>query len=416
MLVYEFASGGGLAGQAVPASLVREGLAMRTALVADLAAIGGHEIVTTTDIRFTRAAPSGVEVVPILPGGAATLDALMASADAVWLVAPETNRCLERLAARVEQRGKKLLGPGAAVIRRASDKGTLPHRLARSGVRHPQTCVLAPASAKVGSPCDPTSQCWLADRFCGPLRRGRPGVDARMAAREIGYPVVVKPGRGAGSQGVRLVRDAGDLRDALDAAHRANGSGSLDRYAGFCGDFAGVAPEPHSGPGARSAPRDTAHQTRGSTGISRGGAPCLVMQGYVRGTAASVSLLADGRHAVPLAVNAQQVSASSGFCYRGGRTPFDHPLAAAAADAALRTCAALPGLRGYVGVDLVLTEAEPFVIEVNPRLTTAYLGVRAVLEENVAALALAACAGILPPQPIARRRVRFTAAGQITSM
>lgn len=348
ILVYEFASGGGCAGQAVPASLAREGLAMRTALVADLAAIGRHEIVTTTDIRFNQAAPAGVEVVPILPGGTAALDALMVSADAVWLVAPETNRCLERLAARVERKGKTLLGPGAAVIRNASNKARLPRRLARAGVRHPQTRVLTPASAG--------------------FRRGTPGVDARIAARQLGYPIVVKPGRGAGCQGVRLARNARELRAALDAAHRANGTGSL------------------------------------------------VMQRYVRGTAASVSLLADGRCAVPLTVNAQRVSASSGFCYRGGRTPFDHPLAAAAVDAALRTCAALPGLRGYVGVDLVLTDAEPFVIEVNPRLTTAYLGVRAVLEENVAALALAACDGILPAQLIARRRVRFTAAGQLTSM
>src|SRR5206468_3951895 len=55
------------------------------------------------------------------------------------------------------------------------------------------------------------------------------------------------------------------------------------------------------------------------------------------------------------------------------------------------------------------------VIEVNPRLTTAYLGVRAALDENVAALALAACAGALPTRPPARRRVRFTAAGRIVS-
>jgi predicted ATP-grasp superfamily ATP-dependent carboligase len=335
ILVYEFASGGGFAGRAVPKSLGREGLAMRTALVADLSALGRHEIVTTTDIRFNQAAPPGVDVVPLLPGGAATLDALMASSDAVWLVAPETDRCLERLAARVERKGKKLLGPGAAVIRRASDKGSLPRRLARIGIRHPETVVLAP------------------------------GVDARVAARQIGYPVVVKPGRGAGSQGVGLARDARELPGALDVAHRANGTGPL------------------------------------------------VMQRYLRGTAASVSLLADGRRAVALAVNAQRVSASSGFSYRGGRTPFDHPLAAAAAEAAVRTCGALPGLRGYVGVDLVLTDAEPVVIEVNPRLTTAYLGVRAVLEENVAALALAACDGMLPAPPVARRRVRFTAAGQI---
>ena len=64
---------------------------------------------------------------------------------------------------------------------------------------------------------------------------------------------------------------------------------------------------------------------------------------------------------------------------------------------------------------MVLTESEAVVIEVNPRLTTAYLGVRAVLQENVAALALAACAGALPTPPTAQRRVRFTAAGRIVS-
>ena len=109
------------------------------------------------------------------------------------------------------------------------------------------------------------------------------------------------------------------------------------------------------------------------------------------------------------------MSTTSGFSYRGGRTPFDHPLAAEAVDAATRTCAALPGLRGYVGVDLVLTDTGPVVIEVNPRLTTAYLGVRAVLDENVAAMALAACEGTLPEQPIARRRVRFTASGLVAA-
>ena len=338
ILVYEFATGGGLAGHAVPASLAREGLAMRTALVADLSAIGRHEMVATTDIRFKGLAPQGVEIVSLPSGRAATVDALVPSVDAVWLVAPETNRCLERLAARVERQGKSLLGPGAAVIRKASDKGSLPRRLARSGIRHPETFVLTP------------------------------GVDARMAARQIGYPIVVKPGRGAGSQGVRFARNPRELRGALTAAHRANG----------------------------------------------GGPP--VMQRYVRGTAASVSLLTDGRRAVALAVNAQRVSVSSAFSYRGGRTPFDHPLAASAAEAAMRACAVFPGLRGYVGVDLVLTETGPVVIEVNPRLTTSYLGVRAALNENVAALALAACDGILPAQPIARRRVRFTAAGQVTSI
>jgi len=352
ILLYEFASGGGLAGREVPASLGREGRAMLTALVADLAATGCHEVVTTTDPRFPLSAPPGVQVVTLAGRSAARLDALIASADAVWLIAPETDRCLERLAVRAERMGKTLLGPGAAAIRRASDKAGLPRRLARHGVPHPRTSVV------------PRSSDW------------------RAAAREVGYPIVVKPARGAGCNGVCLARDARELHHAVDMARAVNRKGQL------------------------------------------------LLQRYVPGVAASVSLLADGERAVALAVNAQWVRASRGplgrsrnraavpllpFLYRGGKTPFDHPLAGRAVEAALRTCQAISGLRGYIGVDMVLTESEAVVIEVNPRVTTAYLGVRAALEENVAALSLAACAGALPTPPPAQRRVRFTAAGRIVS-
>src|SRR6185503_7483474 len=110
---------------------------MLTALVADLAAIGTHDIVTTADGRFPRAMPAGVEVVTlpaVRKAREALLDQLIASADAVWLVAPETDRCLERLAARAERQRTPLLGSSASAIRRASDKAALPRRLARLGV------------------------------------------------------------------------------------------------------------------------------------------------------------------------------------------------------------------------------------------------------------------------------------------
>lgn len=335
ILVHEFVSGGGLAGQRVPPSLAREGSAMLAALVADLAADGRHEIVTTADARFPVKAPRGVQVVTLDPG---KLDVLIASADAVWLVAPETNRCLERLAARVEREGARLIGPGAAAIRRASNKAALPRRLARHGVRHPETRLASP---------------------------GRPSW--KTAARDIGYPLVVKPARGAGCDGVCLARDARELAQAVERARRGAGAGSL------------------------------------------------LLQRYVPGVAASVSLVTNGRRAVALTLNRQWLRAASPFSYRGGTTPLDHPLAERACDAAVRACRALPGLRGYVGVDLVLTESDAIVIEVNPRLTTAYIGVRAALQENVAALALAACAGDLRQPPAARRRVRFTSSGRIVS-
>jgi len=346
ILVHEFFSGGGLAGRDVPASLAREGRAMLTALIADLAAIDGHQIVTTVDPRFPLSAPAGVDVVAMTRPRAA-FPSLLSAVDAVWLVAPETDRCLERLAARAERKGIALLGCGSAAIRRASDKAALPRLLARLGVPHPDTRVI-----------DRSRKTWKAD--------------VKIAAGELGYPIVVKPARGAGCEGVFLARDARALRHAVASARQADGRERL------------------------------------------------VLQRYVRGVAASVSLVADGRRAIALTTNAQSMRSVSGtssrpFAYSGGATPLDHPLARRAAEEAVRTCEAIPGLRGYIGVDLVLTTSDAVVIEVNPRLTTAYLGVRAVLDDNVAAMAIAACAGRLPePSPV-RRSVRFSTGGRITS-
>ena len=309
---------------------------MLKALVEDLAKIGEHQIVTTADVRIPLAVPAGVDVMP-LGCGLAQLNKLIASVDAVWLVAPEANRCLERLTARVERTNKLLLGSSSSAIRRASDKIALPRRLGRYRISHP-----------------PTRGIGLAGNY-------------HAAAGRLGYPLVVKPRRGAGCEGVGLVRGPRELRRAWEGARRV--------------DFEGP----------------------------------LVFQSYIRGVAASVSLLADGRQAVPLALNAQSVRSSSSFSYRGGMTPLDHPLADSAVGTAVRAAESVPGLRGYIGVDLVLTQSEVVVIEINPRLTTAYLGVRAAVDENVAALSLVACAGLLPERPRVRRRVRFSSTGRVVA-
>lgn len=40
---------------------------------------------------------------------------------------------------------------------------------------------------------------------------------------------------------------------------------------------------------------------------------------------------------------------------------------------------AIPGLEGLFGIDILLTAEGPVVVEVNPRLTTAYAGLRRAL-------------------------------------
>ncbi|HEU5303158.1 MAG TPA: ATP-grasp domain-containing protein, partial [Gemmatimonadales bacterium] len=49
---------------------------------------------------------------------------------------------------------------------------------------------------------------------------------------------------------------------------------------------------------------------------------------------------------------------------------------------------------GYVGVDLILTRHGPAVLEINPRLTTSYCGLRQAVGVNTAAVVLS-----LPPRP-----------------
>jgi len=78
------------------------------------------------------------------------------------------------------------------------------------------------------------------------------------------------------------------------------------------------------------------------------------------------------------------VTPESTSTYNGGQVPFSSPLKREAFATAQTVVKSFLGLRGYVGVDLVLTEKGPVVIEVNPRLTTSYVGVRKIVAFNPA--------------------------------
>jgi predicted ATP-grasp superfamily ATP-dependent carboligase len=110
--------------------------------------------------------------------------------------------------------------------------------------------------------------------------------------------------------------------------------------------------------------------------------------------AASIALLCGPAGSVALPACRQILSDDGRFRYLGGSTPLAPALHSRAATLAQRALCALPTARGYVGFDLVLGEAEDgsqdVVIEVNPRLTTSYVGVRAATEVNVAGLLLQA--------------------------
>lgn len=115
----------------------------------------------------------------------------------------------------------------------------------------------------------------------------------------------------------------------------------------------------------------------------------FVVQPYLPGPAASLSLLCRTGTAALLSCNSQDVRLEDGrFRYHGGIVGGREAARALFTPIAAHIAAALPDLWGYVGVDLVETADGPVVLEINPRLTTSYVGLRAALGVNPAELVL----------------------------
>ena len=152
---------------------------------------------------------------------------------------------------------------------------------------------------------------------------------------------------------------------------------------------AGWAVKPDDGAGAEATLRvRDAPSPADVAGLAARG---LVVQPWLEGEPLSLSLLCAAGRARLLACNRQLVAVDG-----RGRVAFEGVVVGGAErhrpalePVASGVARALPGLFGPVGVDLVLAPGGPVVLEVNPRLTTAYVGLRGALGANPAGLAVA---------------------------
>jgi predicted ATP-grasp superfamily ATP-dependent carboligase len=124
-----------------------------------------------------------------------------------------------------------------------------------------------------------------------------------------------------------------------------------------------------------------------------------IAQPWFAGEARSMNLLCDRGKAVLLSVNRQFLKhdgdrVSLAALGVGDVMPDAHHAALAA-----RIAAALPGLLGHVGVDLLHTEDGPLVVEINPRFSTSACALRSTLGLNLLAATLAAIRGQPLPHP-----------------
>jgi predicted ATP-grasp superfamily ATP-dependent carboligase len=127
--------------------------------------------------------------------------------------------------------------------------------------------------------------------------------------------------------------------------------------------------------------------------------PYSIVQDYVKGVNVSVSLLCNDDKAVPLSLNFQDVSLNSGEIeYDGGSVPFKHKLSDIAMETAKNAVESVGGLKGYVGVDLIIEEDKNrvHIVEINSRITTAYVALRKIINFNLGKAILDSVQGQLP--------------------
>jgi predicted ATP-grasp superfamily ATP-dependent carboligase len=316
LLIYEYVSGGGFADKPIPSSMLSEGFSMLRTLISDFKA-AGHSVTTVLDSRLAALNPPMAAdcVVPVssFQEAEAAIQKISESADAIYIIAPESNQVLQSLVADMERAGVSSLNCRASAIKKVSDKAAILERAKEMGVPTPATVIV--------SAFDDVAE-----------------IKQTISGR-LDFPLIVKPVDGVGCGGLSVIRNENQVASAVAKL------------------------------------------------ISESSSKYFMAQELIHGTAVSVSLLSNGSEALPISLNKQNVSLKppeSISTYNGGQVPFNSPLKREAFAAAKTVVKSFHGLRGYVGVDLILTEKEAAVIEVNPRLTTSYVGVRKVVGFNPA--------------------------------
>ena len=309
VLVFEYITGGGLAGEAMPGSLQAEGDLMLQALVADLLELPDIDITVLRDARLSEVAGWVENLIVEQPADFEPVwfEALRRT-DACWVIAPETDAVLEQLCRQVEVAGVHLLNSAAKSVALTASKSRT-------------TCLLAQNSIPV------------VDNYSVTDDNGR---------------WMVKPDNAAGCEGIHFFPDRGSAKNWLST------QSSEQQW---------------------------------------------ILQPWLPGEHLSLSLLCKRGDAIVLSVNRQLLSEIDGQLRLTGCVVNTEAAGNDFEQLAGEIASLIPGLWGYVGVDLLRTDSGPVVIEINPRLTTSYVGLREAMDINPAGMVMSLLEQP-PPQPV----------------
>lgn len=309
--MHEYVTGGGWPEESFPQGLAREGASMIDAMLAQFNLWGKVRFLTTRDSRLKAPEKEIARTITLhhkdYPGN---LRDLMQQTDAALIIAPEDDGVLEELSTLALGCKNLLLGSSPVAVGVCSDKWQTLKVVKQLGLK-------APVS-------------FLVDKN-----------QVREKAKELGYPLILKPVNASDCAGLSLVNKEDNLLQAFGAA-------------------------------------------------CQGGEKALIQE-YIPGQAASVSLWVKEGRAGAFSLNLQNVEGVKGFSYQGGVANIGHHLREEAFSLAGKAVEAIPGLKGYCGVDVVLGQEGVWFMEINPRLTTSVVGLCLASVDNFAKALWQAC-------------------------
>jgi predicted ATP-grasp superfamily ATP-dependent carboligase len=302
LFIFEYISSGGFNRSLLPEALAKEGQLMLQAMLDNVAALPQ---ITRTVLLDYRVLPQFAlntalfQVVQVMPDDdlLTLFTQQLDNADAVWLVAPETDGVLAQLCHLVVQRGKQLLTSPADAVTVAGDKWASYQLLQQHGIATVPTELAQQATPRAGH--------WLL--------KARDGVAGQ---------------------------------DSYILHHPSEWAAYVARY------------------------------------------PNALIQPQIQAETYSLSCLCRNGTSVLLSVNQQYFRIEQRQYHLSALTVNALPISIAYQTIVNQVARALPRLWGYVGIDVLVTPTAILVLDINPRLTSSFVGLQAALGINLAELLL----------------------------
>ncbi len=300
ILIFEYITGGGMLGEPLPASLVKEGELMLNAITDDFAKIENIQVSALKDCRLASSEQNIHEyIVSTELNVEQIIENIAHEIDALLIIAPESDNILTDLCRKYSQREFLLLNSSLDSISLTSDKLKTYKFLQIHNIAQVPSFSLEDISSI------------QADK------------------------IMIKPRSGVGCENLHLLDQADDPDKYINQSEKKN----------------------------------------------------YLAQPYLTGLNASLSLLCWEGECILLCAN-KQILAKENNYFELNQCVVNSLQREQFIGFSNQLVKALPGLRGYVGIDILITEDETFLVEINPRLTTSYAGLHSALGCNPAELIL----------------------------